>query len=132
MCKICPQCGAIAEFNAYYGRLTCTRCNWESEKSKLTVQSKSVTYYVIKFVWKDSNNFVQTSYAGYDGYSMIGYNWLLYPYCDFNEAEKIDNIEAAKNFYKKHSSYFKVITDRENSSVYISKIVINTEDVEKI
>lgn len=32
MCKICPQCGAIAEFNAYYGRVTCTRCNWESEK----------------------------------------------------------------------------------------------------
>lgn len=58
MCKICPQCGAIAEFNAYYGRVTCTRCNWESEESKLTVQSKSVTHYVIKFVWKDFNNFI--------------------------------------------------------------------------
>lgn len=40
MCKICPRCGAIAEFNAYYGRVTCTRCNWESEKNRLTVQSK--------------------------------------------------------------------------------------------
>lgn len=30
-----------------------------------------MTYYVIKFVWKDSNNFIQTTYAGYD---MIGYN----------------------------------------------------------
>lgn len=63
---------------------------------------------------------------------MIGYNWWPYPYCDFNEAEKFDNIEAAKNFYEKQSNYFKVITERENSSTYISKIVINTEDVEKI
>lgn len=31
MCKICPKCGAIAEFNAYYGRITCTRCTWESK-----------------------------------------------------------------------------------------------------
>ena len=46
--------------------------------------------------------------------------------------EKFDNIETAKNFYKKHSNYFKFITDRENSSIYISKIVFNTEDVEKI
>ena len=129
MCKICPQCGAITEFNAYYGRVTCTRCNWESEKSKLTVQSKSVTHYVIKFVWKDSNNFIQTTYAGYN---RVGYNWWPYPYCDFNEAEKFDNIEAAKNFYEKQKNYFKIITERENSSTYISKIVINTEDVEKI
>nr|DAD55827.1 MAG TPA: zinc ribbon domain protein [Bacteriophage sp.] len=129
MCKICPQCGAIAEFNAYYGRVTCTRCNWESEKSKLTVQSKFMTYYVIKFVWKDSNNFIQTTYAGYN---RVGYNWWPYPYCDFNEAEKFDNIEAAKNFYEKQKNYFKIITERENSSTYISKIVINTEDVEKI
>lgn len=28
----CPKCGAIAEYNAYYGRITCTSCNWESEK----------------------------------------------------------------------------------------------------
>ncbi len=34
MCKICPKCGAIAEYNAYYGRTTCTRCSWESEKKK--------------------------------------------------------------------------------------------------
>lgn len=90
-----------------------------------------MTYYVIKFVWKDSYHFVQTTYAGYDrvGYN---YNWWPSPSCDFNEAEKFDNIEAAKNFYKKHSSYFKVITKRENSSTYISKIVTNTEDVEKI
>lgn len=27
---ICPKCGAIAEYNAYYGRTTCTRCPWES------------------------------------------------------------------------------------------------------
>ena len=31
-----------------------------------------MTYYVIKFVWKDSYNFVQTTYAGYD---RVGYNW---------------------------------------------------------
>lgn len=76
-----------------------------------------MTYYVIKFVWKDSNNFIQTSYAGS---------------CDFNEAKKFDNIEAAKNFYKKYNSYFKFITKRKNSATYISKIVINIEDVEKI
>lgn len=88
-----------------------------------------MTYYVIKFVWKDSNNFVQTTYAGYD---RVGYNWWPSPSCDFNEAEKFDSIETAKSFYKKQSNYFKIITDRENSSTYISKIVINTEDVEKI
>lgn len=26
---ICPKCKAIAEYNAYYGRVTCTRCAWE-------------------------------------------------------------------------------------------------------
>lgn len=31
--KICPKCGAIAEFNAYYGRTTCTRCSWEDKES---------------------------------------------------------------------------------------------------
>lgn len=30
--KICPQCGAIAEYSAYYDRITCTRCSWESDK----------------------------------------------------------------------------------------------------
>ena len=28
--EICPKCGAIAEYNAYYNRITCTSCNWES------------------------------------------------------------------------------------------------------
>lgn len=37
MCKICPNCGAIAEYNAYYGRTTCTRCFWESSKPKTVV-----------------------------------------------------------------------------------------------
>lgn len=32
MCRICQKCGAIAEYNAYYGRVTCTRCSWESEQ----------------------------------------------------------------------------------------------------
>lgn len=32
MCEICPKCGGIAEYNAYYERITCTRCSWESEK----------------------------------------------------------------------------------------------------
>jgi len=29
--KICPRCGGIAEYNAYYGKIMCTRtnCNWE-------------------------------------------------------------------------------------------------------
>lgn len=34
MCKICPKCGAIAEYSAYYGRTICTRCSWESEKKE--------------------------------------------------------------------------------------------------
>ncbi len=44
MCKICPKCGAIAEYNAYYGRTICTSCSWESDKSSKyirRVQSKS-------------------------------------------------------------------------------------------
>lgn len=32
--KICPKCGAVAEFNAYYGRTTCTRCSWEDKESE--------------------------------------------------------------------------------------------------
>lgn len=32
-----------------------------------------MTYYVIKFVWKDYRNFVQTTYAGYN-YN-IYHNW---------------------------------------------------------
>lgn len=48
MYKICPACGAIAEYNAYYGRVTCTRCNWESEKI-----SRDDTKFLYFF---DSNN----------------------------------------------------------------------------
>lgn len=88
-----------------------------------------MTYYVIKFVWKDFNNFIQTTYAGYES---VYYNWRPSPHCDFYEAEKFDSVEAARNFYEKQSNYFKTITDMENSATYISKIVISTEDVEKI
>lgn len=35
MCEICPACGGIAEFNAYYGRITCTRCAWEGKQMGL-------------------------------------------------------------------------------------------------
>lgn len=31
---ICPNCSAIAEWNAYYGRFTCTRCTYEWEPDK--------------------------------------------------------------------------------------------------
>lgn len=31
MCKICQKCGSVAEYNAYYGRVTCTKCSWVSE-----------------------------------------------------------------------------------------------------
>ena len=37
MCKICPKCRAIAEYNAYYGRITCTRCAWEGKKEQVTI-----------------------------------------------------------------------------------------------
>ena len=37
MCKICPTCGAIAEYNAYYGRITCTRCVWEGKREQITI-----------------------------------------------------------------------------------------------
>lgn len=43
MCKICPKCGAIAEYNAYYERITCTRCSWESDKKKAITST-----YVVK------------------------------------------------------------------------------------
>lgn len=31
MIYICPRCNAIAEYNNYYGRYTCTRCTWENK-----------------------------------------------------------------------------------------------------
>ena len=34
MIYICPKCGAIAEWNAYYGRYTYTRCTGEAKKLK--------------------------------------------------------------------------------------------------
>lgn len=91
-----------------------------------------MTYYVIKFVWKDSYNFVQTSYAGYDGYDRVGGNWWPSSYCDFDEAEKFDDVKSAKNFYEKHGNFFNAVGIKENSTTYITKIVLNTEDVEKI
>lgn len=47
---ICPECGAIAEYNAYYGRTTCTRCAWESEKIK---PFPSITSESVKKAKKD-------------------------------------------------------------------------------
>ena len=41
MYKICPICGKIAEYNAYYSRYTCTSCVWESEKIIKTFTFKS-------------------------------------------------------------------------------------------
>lgn len=32
--KICPKCGSIAEYNAYYGRTMCTNCSWEEKTRK--------------------------------------------------------------------------------------------------
>ena len=29
---ICPNCKSVAEQNNYYGRITCTKCNWMSDK----------------------------------------------------------------------------------------------------
>lgn len=40
MCKICPKCKSIAEYNAYYGRVTCTSCSWESDDLKKEKQLK--------------------------------------------------------------------------------------------
>ena len=34
MYQICPKCGSIAEYNAYYGRYTCVNCSWQSEKCR--------------------------------------------------------------------------------------------------
>ncbi len=42
MCKICPKCGSIAEFDAYYNRIICTRCEWESEKVKQIKFTKKI------------------------------------------------------------------------------------------
>lgn len=40
MCKICQKCGSVAEYNAYYGRVTCTKCSWESEAISRTESEK--------------------------------------------------------------------------------------------
>lgn len=41
MCKICPKCGSIAEYNAYYGRTTCTSCEWESKPNNCSTIKRS-------------------------------------------------------------------------------------------
>lgn len=58
MCMICPACGAIAEYNAYYDRATCTRCAWESEKMEILLSPKSETGKVSK-----KNDFHKMMYA---------------------------------------------------------------------
>lgn len=45
MYKICPKCGSIAEYNAYYGRTMCTNCSWEDDKIEKKI------YYI-----KEHNN----------------------------------------------------------------------------
>lgn len=43
MTEICPKCGAIAEKNAYYGRITCTSCDWEGPIADENSSMKNVT-----------------------------------------------------------------------------------------
>lgn len=31
--KICPECGALAYYNSYFGTYICENCNWEDESS---------------------------------------------------------------------------------------------------
>lgn len=46
MCRICPKCGGIAEFSAYYGgRVRCTRCDWQSEKLKDETEAEKYSCY---------------------------------------------------------------------------------------
>lgn len=44
MCRICPECGSIAEYSDYYGTVLCTRCNWESEKVSYGESQKYSSY----------------------------------------------------------------------------------------
>ena len=41
--KICPKCGSIAEYNAYYGRITCTKCTWEESKEDMLTKYRHNT-----------------------------------------------------------------------------------------
>ena len=50
MCKICPKCGAIAEYNAYYGRTTCTRCEWESEEQQKKYSVRASSHHKKQFL----------------------------------------------------------------------------------
>lgn len=94
MCKICPQCGAIAEFNAYYGRVTCTRCNWESEESKLTAQSKKENkmknQFIIEFTYYEKGK-IRTTYAGY----ILS---LPSPFRSFDQAKRFKTIDDARGW----------------------------------
>lgn len=36
---ICPECGGIAEYNAYCGIYTCTRCTWEGKKANKSAEN---------------------------------------------------------------------------------------------
>lgn len=56
MCKICPNCGAIAEYNAYYRRITCTKCNWESDDMSLAESKKYFSYRNVEKTKKEKVN----------------------------------------------------------------------------
>ena len=41
---ICPNCKSIAEQNNYYGKITCTKCNWESDKKPEEPKERKAIY----------------------------------------------------------------------------------------
>lgn len=45
---ICPKCGAIAEYNAYYNRYTCTRCTHEWSKQCSDERNVNLRTIVVK------------------------------------------------------------------------------------
>ena len=40
MHKICPKCGSIAQYDAYYGYITCTNCTWTEKDCENTSEQK--------------------------------------------------------------------------------------------
>ena len=68
----CPKCGAIAEYNAYYGRITCTSCNWESEKKESLSQQKGAEKFKMAVNYDKYKNSKSTHWISNSGHDENG------------------------------------------------------------
>lgn len=92
--EICPKCGAIAEYNAYYNRITCTRCNWESETMLKEEYKNSNTHDFDKEILKAARQPIQIIEPSYE-YLRGFYDGI---FCEQNQFEL--DYDYLKGFYE--------------------------------